>query len=70
MKDVTSNNMIYILNTPYYHDEFNTHLSSMFNTEEVKDDKNLGYNTVINGLNSIKKKKIRKSTNFMSKQAF
>ena len=29
----------------------------MFNTEEVKDDKNLGYNTVINGLNSIKKNK-------------
>ena len=45
MKDVTSDE-----NTPYHHEEFNIHLKSIFIIEEVKDDENSGYNSILLGL--------------------
>ena len=46
----------YILNTPYHHDECYTHLKSMFNTKGFEECK-IQDNTVITSLNSIKKGK-------------
>ena len=58
MKDVTSDTMSYILNTPFHKNEFMTHLKSLFTIIDVKDDENSGYNSIISSLNSIKKKKV------------
>ena len=40
MKDITCDEISYILNTHYNHNEFNIHLKSMFNIKEVEDDEN------------------------------
>ena len=58
MKDVTSDTMTYILNTPFHKDEFIFHLKSMFTDIDVKHDENSGFNSIINSLNSIKEKKL------------
>ena len=58
MKDVTSDTMSYILNTPYHENEFIIHLKSMFTIIDVKDDENSGFNPIIRSLNSIKNKKV------------
>ena len=58
MKDVTSDTMSYILNTPFHKNEFITHLKSLFTIIDVKDDENSGFNSIISSLNSIKKKKV------------
>ena len=58
MKDVTSDTMAYILNTPFHKDEFIFHLNSMFTIIDVKDDENSGFNSIINSLNSIKEKEV------------
>ena len=58
MKDVTSDTMSYILNTPFHKNEFMTHLKSLFTIIDVKDDENSGFNSIISSLNSIKKKKV------------
>ena len=58
MKDVTSDTMSYILNTPFHKNEFIIHLKSLFTIIDVKDDENSGFNSMIRSLNSIKKKKV------------
>ena len=58
MKDVTSDTMAYILNTPFHKDEFIFHLNSMFTIIDVKDDENSGFNSIINSLNSIMEKEV------------
>ena len=58
MKDVTSDEMTYTLNTPYHNNEFIIHLKSMFTIIDVKDDENAGFDSIIRSLNSIKNKKI------------
>ena len=40
MKDITCDEISYILITYINHNEFNIHLKSMFNIKEVEDDEN------------------------------
>ena len=68
MKDVTSDEMTCILNTPSHNEDFKDHLKSIFKIVDVKGDKNLGFYSIILGLNNVKNKKVyEKITNFTSK---
>ena len=58
MKDVTSDTMSYILNTPCHKNEYVIHLKSMFTIIDVKDDEISGFNSIIRSLDSIKKNKV------------
>ena len=58
MKNVTSDEMTYILNTPYHNNKFKIHLKSMFTIFDLKVDENSGFNSIILGLNTFKNKKI------------
>ena len=68
IKDVTSDEMTYILNTPYDNEAFKIHLKYIFKIVDVKGDKNSGFYSIIFSLNNIKNKKVyEKITSFTSK---